>query len=101
MYACMYVCMYACMYVCMYIWIYGMYVVLITSTHSSLIRYSNYVPNGYHSLSYYHYRHVRHINLEGCGITRLGLQYISDSLCSVVHISTVTKLNLSNNFDVR
>ena len=45
----MYVCMYVC--ICMYIWIYSMYVVLTTSTHSSLIRYSHYVPNGYHLLS--------------------------------------------------
>ena len=46
------------------------------------------------------HRHVQYISIQGCGLSRLGLQYISDALCSVVHISTVTRLNLSNNFEV-
>ena len=51
--------------------------------------------------SSFHIRHVKQLSLQGCRLSSLGLQNVSDALCSVVHTSSVCKLNLSGNHEVR
>ena len=40
---------------------------------------------------------VHYVSVQGCGVTPIGLQHLSDVLCNAVAISNIRKLNLSDN----
>jgi len=45
-------------------------------------------------------RVVEQLSLIGCGISPVGVEHISDTLCNAVLTCNITKLNLSDNENV-